>query len=266
MTSDTRIDDIARLIDDAERILFITGAGLSADSGLPTYRGIGGLYNDQHTDDGIPIEVALSGDMLRRRPEVTWKYLLQVETACRGAGHNLAHRVIAEIEKIKPQTWVLTQNIDCFHRHAGSRQLIEIHGRVDQVLCTHCHYQQTVKDYSGFALPPACPRCHAVIRPNVVLFGEMLPDEAVRLYHREMLRGFDLVFSVGTTSVFPYIAQPVFDVRKWGGRAIEINPGITEVSSFVHHKLDMRAVDAMSRIWQALGHPLPATKDLAVAE
>lgn len=265
MTSDSYIDDIARLIDDAERILFITGAGLSADSGLPTYRGIGGLYNDQHTDDGIPIEVALSGDMLKRRPELTWKYLLQVETACRGAGHNLAHRIIAEIENIKPQTWVLTQNIDCFHRHAGTRQLIEIHGRVDQVMCTHCHYQQTVKDYSGFTLPPTCPRCHAVIRPNVVLFGEMLPDEAVRIYQREMLRGFDLVFSVGTTSVFPYIAQPVFDVRKWGGRAIEINPGVTEVSSFVHHKLSMRAVDAMSRIWQALGHPLP-TQGMAVAE
>ncbi len=266
MSVDARIDEVARLIEDAERILFITGAGLSADSGLPTYRGIGGLYNNQHTDDGIPIEVALSGEMLQRRPDVTWKYLLQVESACRGAGFNLAHRIMAEIEKIKPGTWVLTQNIDGFHRHAGTQQLIEIHGRVDQVYCTHCHFRQTVKDYSGFTLPPACPRCFAGIRPNVVLFGEMLPEEAVHTYHREMLRGFDLVFSVGTTSVFPYIAQPVFDVRRWGGKAIEINPGITEVSSFVQYKLNMRAVDAMNRIWQALGYSVPDQAAVAMAE
>lgn len=258
MATDIPIDDIARLIEKAERILFITGAGLSADSGLPTYRGIGGLYNSQHTDDGVPIEVALSGEMLRQRPDITWKYLLQVESACRGAGFNLAHRIIAEIEKIKPQTWVLTQNIDCFHRHAGSQQLIEIHGRVDQVYCTHCHFQQTVKDYSGFELPPVCPRCYAGIRPNVVLFGETLPEEAVMQYHREMQRGFDLVFSVGTTSVFPYIAQPVFDARRWGGQSIEINPGVTEVSPFVNYKLNLRALEAMSRIWQALGYSLPA--------
>lgn len=253
-----RIQEIAGLIQQSERILFITGAGLSADSGLPTYRGIGGLYNDQHTDDGIPIEAALSGDMLRQRPDITWKYLLQVESACRGAGHNLAHRIIAEIEKIKPHSWVLTQNIDCFHRHAGSRQLIEIHGRVDQLFCTACHYREDVRDYAHLTPLPTCPRCHSIIRPNVVLFGEMLPEDAVLALHREMQRGFDLVFSIGTTSVFPYIAQPVFEARRWGGKAIEINPDITEVTPFVHYKLPLRAVDAMSRIWRALGYELPA--------
>ena len=75
--------EIADLIQQSNRILFITGAGISADSGLPTYRGNGGLYDDAHTEEGIPIEVALSGDMLRQRPELTWKYLLQVERACR---------------------------------------------------------------------------------------------------------------------------------------------------------------------------------------
>ena len=253
-----RIQEIARLIQQSERILFVTGAGLSADSGLPTYRGIGGLYNDQHTAEGIPIEAALSGDMLQQRPDITWKYLLQVESACRGAGHNLAHRIIAEIEKIKPHSWVLTQNIDCFHRHAGSHQLIEIHGRVDQLFCTACHYREDVRDYSHLTPLPTCPRCHGIIRPNVVLFGEMLPEDAVLTLHREMQRGFDLVFSIGTTSVFPYIAQPVFEARRWGGKAIEINPGTTEVTPFVHYKLPLRAVEAMSRIWQALGYELPA--------
>ncbi len=257
MNIDSSVEEIARLVEDAERILFITGAGISADSGLPTYRGIGGLYNDSHTQDGVSIEEALSGEMLRRHPELTWKYLLQVESACRGAGYNLGHRIIAAIEQLKPQSWVLTQNIDCFHRMAGSRNLIEIHGRVDQIYCSHCEYQQTVKDYSGLRMPPECPHCQGIIRPNVVLFGEMLPNEAIQAYHREMLRGFDLVFSIGTTSVFPYIAQPVFETRKWRGKSVEINPGLTEVSPFVNYRLNLRARDALGRIWQAMGYPLP---------
>ena len=245
--------EIADLIQQSNRILFITGAGISADSGLPTYRGIGGLYDDAHTEEGIPIEVALSGEMLQQRPELTWKYLLQVERACRGAGYNLAHKLIAQIEKLKPQSWVLTQNIDGFHRAAGSRQLIEIHGKVGELLCGKCHYRQEAHDFSHIETVPYCPRCHSVMRPNVVLFGEMLPDEAVSVLHREMVRGFDLVFSIGTTSVFPYISQPVFEARRWNAKVIEINPGITEVSPFVHYKLPMRAVEAMESIWQALG-------------
>ncbi|AUM11446.1 NAD-dependent deacylase [Ketobacter alkanivorans] len=249
--------EIADLIDQSHRILFITGAGLSADSGLPTYRGIGGLYDDADTEEGMPIEVALSGDMLRQRPEITWKYLLQVERACRGAGFNLAHRLIAELERLKPQTWVLTQNIDGFHRAAGSQQLIEIHGKVGELSCPKCHYEMIANDYSQIDGMPICPRCHGVMRPNVVLFGEMLPEPAVEVLHREMMRGFDLVFSVGTTSVFPYISQPVFEARKWNAKVIEINPGITEVSPFVHYKLPMRAVEAMEAIWEAMGQPVP---------
>ena len=123
-----QIDEIADLIAQSQRILFITGAGLSAESGLPTYRGIGGLYDEANTEEDIPIEVALSGGMLKQRPEITWKYLLQVADACRGAGHNIGHELIAKIQEIKPDSWVLTQNIDGFHRSAGSNQLIEIHG------------------------------------------------------------------------------------------------------------------------------------------
>lgn len=250
--------EIAELIEQSQRILFITGAGISADSGLPTYRGIGGLYDDAHTEEGIPIEVALSGEMLQQKPELTWKYLLQVERACRGAGFNLAHKLIADIEKVKPQSWVLTQNIDGFHRAAGTHQLIEIHGKVGSLICMKCHYHQQASDYSHIDSVPRCPRCHSVMRPDVVLFGEMLPQDAVSALHREMVRGFDLVFSIGTTSVFPYISQPVFEARRWNAKVIEINPGITEVSPFVHYKLPMRAVEAMESIWHALGHPLPA--------
>ena len=107
----------------ARRLLFITGAGISADSGLPTYRGIGGLYNDQTTEDHFSIETALSGAMLDAQPAITWKYLHQIESTCRGARFNDAHAIIADLDN-HFEVCVLTQNIDGFHRNAGSRYLI----------------------------------------------------------------------------------------------------------------------------------------------
>ena len=92
---DEILDEVADYLRGAERVLFITGAGISADSGLPTYRGVGGLYQDQLTTDEMPIEVVLSSEMLNRRPELTWKYVFEIETACRGAVSNRGHQIIA---------------------------------------------------------------------------------------------------------------------------------------------------------------------------
>src|SRR5437763_12395482 len=98
------ISQAAELLRASRSILFITGAGISADSGLPTYRGIGGLYTTQ-TDDGTPIEELLSGRTLLRQPEVLWKHIGQVESACRGARFNRGHEIIAKIEKLFPRVW-----------------------------------------------------------------------------------------------------------------------------------------------------------------
>ncbi|MCG8313432.1 MAG: NAD-dependent deacylase [Pseudomonadales bacterium] len=250
---DASIKNVAQWVKDAKRILFITGAGISAESGLPTYRGIGGLYEEKHTEHDIPIELALSGQMMASQPEITWEYLLQVESACRGAGFNRAHQIIADIERQKPDCWVLTQNIDGFHQQAGSQNVIEIHGSVGELFCTACGVQEKVADYSHLELPPACDACGGLVRPNVVLFGEMLPSDAVSELQRQLQQGFDLVFSIGTTSVFPYIAQPVFDAKMWGAKSIEINPGETEVSEYVDSKLAMGAVAALNAIWGDTG-------------
>ena len=96
MKKDPSIDSIVEILRNSQHILFITGAGLSADSGLSTYRGIGGLYNDQATEEGIPIEEALSGQMMASRPEFTWKYLARLIQSCLGARYNRGHEVIAE--------------------------------------------------------------------------------------------------------------------------------------------------------------------------
>ncbi|MDZ7621523.1 MAG: NAD-dependent deacylase [Candidatus Competibacteraceae bacterium] len=243
---------VARIAEElrrARRVLFVTGAGISADSGLPTYRGIGGLYNDQTTEDSFSIETALSGSMLETNPAITWKYLHQIEHSCRGARFNDAHAIIAEWQD-HFEVCVLTQNIDGFHRDAGSRNLIEIHGDIHDIHCTRCDYAATVPDYSDLNLPPACPRCHALVRPRVVLFGEVLPTPAIQQLYRELDQGFDLVFSIGTTSVFPYIAGPVVQANQMGIPTVEINPGETNVTRFVDYKLAAGAAVSLRAIRQ----------------
>jgi len=248
--NDHKIAEIAGLLKKSARILFITGAGISAESGLPTYRGIGGLYNDTTTEDGIPIETALAGEMLKKNPEVTWKYLARIEESCRGAVFNRAHEVIAEMERHFPAVWVLTQNIDGFHHAAGSKKVIEIHGDLHKLLCTACSWRETVPDYSGLSMPPRCPRCDRIVRPEVVFFGEMLPFEQVRVLYGELDAGFDIYFSVGTTSVFPYIREPVLMGNSLNRTTVEINPDDTEISDIVDIKIRLGAAEALEKIWQ----------------
>ena len=248
-TQETRdsLERVQERLKSARRVLFITGAGLSADSGMPTYRGIGGLYNQETTEEGVLIEEALSGPMLRDDPALCWKYIAQIEAACRGAEPNAGHRAIADLED-GLDVHVLTQNVDGLHARAGSTQVIPIHGDVHCLRCTRCPWRETVLDYSALALPPACPDCSALVRPEVVLFGEMLPSAPLRALLAEVQRGFDAVFSVGTTSVFPYIAEPVLQARARGALTVEVNPGETSLSGLVDEKIAHGAADVLAAI------------------
>ena len=241
-------DVVERLGEGRKRLLFITGAGLSAESGLPTYRGIGGLYEDDETEDDMPIEEALSGSVFRSRPAVTWKHLMRLERGVRGAAPNRGHQIIAELDR-RHEVVVLTQNVDGLHHAAGSRKIIDIHGDCHELSCTVCDFHERRNDYAGLVLPPLCG-CGGVIRPDVVLFGEMLPSEKVEELFRELERGFDAYFSVGTTSVFPYISNPIRQAKALGRLTVEINPGRTEVSRLVDVKFDCGAGVALSAIFE----------------
>ncbi|AGI25488.1 NAD-dependent deacetylase [Pseudomonas sp. ATCC 13867] len=234
----------------AERILVITGAGVSADSGMPTYRGLGGLYNGR-TEEGLPIEAALSGPMLRDNPALCWKYLAELGKACINARPNAGHEAIAELQRLKPECWVLTQNIDGFHRRAGSpvERLIEIHGELAPLYCQSCGQESAeLAEHLQRPLPPRCERCAGVLRPSVVLFEEMLPEAAIDTLYAQLRKGFDVVLLVGTTASFPYIIEPVMRTRAAGGFTAEVNPGLTDLSSVVEERMQGRALDIMPRL------------------
>lgn len=236
----------------ARRVLAITGAGISADSGLPTYRGIGGLYDGALTADGCTIEEALSGQMMRTRPERCWKYIQQIESSCRQRKYNAGHLALAAMQEHYQRFTVLTQNIDGFHRAAGSRDLIEIHGNLYELYCTQCGAGRRVENYAGLEIPPTCVRCLGLVRPRVVLFGEMLPEDALKQLYTVLDDGVDLVLSIGTTSVFPYIAGPVMQAARRGLPTIEINPGTTEVSHLVRYRIRKRAALALPELLKLL--------------
>ena len=236
-----------------KRVLFITGAGLSVDSGLPTYRGVAGLYDNADTEDGVPIEVALSGNMYRRNPELTWKYLMQIADACKGKSFNRGHQLIAESEKYFGEVWVLTQNIDGFHKKAESSNVIEIHGTMQRMVCESCTEVIETPDLNSTITIPECPECQTSMRPAVVLFGEMLPDAAIADYQRELDKGFDGIFIVGTSAVFPYISGPIQMAAGTDCLTVEINPTSTDLSDIVDIKLDCGATEGLELIVEMVG-------------
>jgi NAD-dependent deacetylase len=254
------LDGAAAILGGAQRILFVTGAGISVDSGLPTYRGIGGLYHDRLTEEGLTIEEALSGEMMATRPDIAWRYIAQIEESCRGARPNAAHRLIAALQGEREMVCVLTQNVDGLHRAAGSRNVIEIHGTVHRLHCMACHHGRQVPDYAGLQIPPECPHCGSIMRPEVVLFGEALPDAAINRLEHVLAEGVDAVVSIGTTSVFPYIAGPVVWAARAGVPTIEINPGDTTVSAIVDYRLRMGAAEALPELWRRM-HPRDPAED-----
>jgi NAD-dependent deacetylase len=244
------ISNVAQAIRQAERILLITGAGLSADSGLPTYRGLGGLYNG-HTAEGVPIEEALSGSMLQHNPALCWKYLAELGKACLGAQANAGHYAIAELQRRKPQCWLLTQNIDGYHRAAGSpmERVIEVHGELAPLYCQSCGaVDAELAEHLDQPLPPRCRQCAGVLRPPVVLFGEMLPEQAIDTLYAEVRKGFDVVISIGTSASFPYIVEPLLRARQAGDFTAEINPQRTDLSARVDVHLQGRALDVLPEL------------------
>lgn len=254
--NDQDFRETERLFADAQRWLFVTGAGISADSGIPTYRGVGGLYNDGPTKDGISIEEALSLPVFEQNPELTWKYLWQIGAACAGAEPNRAHKWIAHLEETRDEVWVITQNVDGLHRRAGTKKLVEVHGHAYDLYCSQCLQPYSAHELlNGFEgevamLPPRCTTCQGVVRPDVVLFEESLPPRVVSAFQTLTETDFDIVVSIGTSGQFPYITS-VFEIaRQFGKPTVDINPTYSSMTELATYHVPLGAVDAADRFWR----------------
>lgn len=236
---------------DVRSVGVVTGAGVSVESGIRSYRGQGGLYDDP--DQGDATVEALSGPVLRRDPDRTWRVLAELARSASEAEPNAGHRALVAIERHVDRFVLLTQNVDGLHQRAGSRNVIDIHGTTTAAYCMSCGDPAEALDFAQLAAAPRC-HCGGVLRPDVVLFGEMLPPGKVQRLHSELLQDPpDLLVIAGTTAVFPYIAQPVAVAARAGRLTVEVNPEPTEVSSLVTHVLRAPSGSVLPALAVALG-------------
>ena len=139
--------------------------------------------------------------------------------------------------------------MDGFHREAGSQNLIEIHGDLHDVYCAACGYRRHVEDYDELEFPPRCPKCRAVLRPDVVLFGELLPPEKVQTLYAESAAGSTPCSASARPASFPTSSQPVLQAQRGGRPTIEINPGTARSPTWSMSNCRVRAAPALDAVW-----------------
>jgi len=230
---DRQIDRAAATLLDARAVVALTGAGLSVESGIPPFRGPGGLW----TKYGEP---PLDGyQRFLRDPAKAWRERLHpTESWAKGlhetlgrAKPNAGHQALVELEQLGLLDALITQNVDDLHRQAGSRALLEIHGNHALLRCLECHtrYEPGAIAIDEDALPPRCPDCGGVIKSDTVQFGEPIPPDVLRDCYAAV-EGCDCMLVIGTTAtVFPAAEFP-FAVLRGGGRVIEVNPYESELT------------------------------------
>jgi len=244
-----RVDAVGSLLAQVRSALFITGPGLTIESGLPHYRGIPGLLRRTPQDARL-IESALSADALQRKPKLTWRYLFEIDHQVSAARPNRGHEVLAAFERALERVTIMTVNVDRLHHRAGSRSVIEMHGALHDLLCPRCEISSRHDSYAGLPLPPLCADCSTVLRPDMPLFGEPLPADGFTRLQAELDAGFDIVVAVGVVTMFPYLARPILLAKQEGIPTVEIGATPTDVSELVDFGLSGSPARILDRIWQ----------------
>jgi NAD-dependent deacetylase len=222
--------ELVRQLAAAQAVTVLTGAGVSAESGVPTFRdaqtGLWAKFS--------PEELA-TPSAFRRHPRLVWEWYEERRKRVAEVQPNPAHFALAEMEKLFPRFHLITQNVDGLHQRAGNRNIIELHGNITR---TKCFDEGTIisswKDTGD--VPPRCPNCGGWLRPDVVWFEEPLPEKEMELATRASTTG-DVFFSIGTSTVVYPAASLPFEALRHGATVVEINPQPTPLSDQAHYVL-----------------------------
>lgn len=238
----------------ARRVAVLTGAGISAESGVPTFReaqtGLWARYN--------PEELA-TPEAFRRNPKLVWEWYAWRRERVRQAEPNAGHRALVEIERRVPEFTLITQNVDGLHRRAGSHNILELHGNLFRAKCFS--EDRPVESWpDGDESPPRCPRCGGLLRPDVVWFGEMLPAGPLRAAEHAAATA-EIFFSIGTSALVYPAADLPFKALATGAAVVEINPQPTPLSPHVTFSLNGAAGEILpalvARVWEPGGQQRP---------
>jgi NAD-dependent deacetylase len=228
------VSDSARVADrlrTARRVLALTGAGISAESGIPTFRGRDGWWRNED-----PTRLATQA-AFDRDPAHVWEWYQYRRGLVRAAQPNAGHRALADLERAGKQLLVATQNVDDLHERAGSGAVAHIHGSIWSVRCEGCRAERHEPRHPFPDLPPRCDTCDALLRPAVVWFGEMLPAAPILRIEEFLGGGVDVALVIGTEATFGYIQGFALAARGAGALLVEVNPGTTPLSDAVDIRL-----------------------------
>ncbi|HZR04472.1 MAG TPA: NAD-dependent protein deacylase, partial [Candidatus Udaeobacter sp.] len=251
------------------RVLIITGAGVSAESGIPTFRGKDGYWRNLD-----PIKLA-TAEAFARDPELVWQWYRERRRRVREAQPNAAHTAIARLAQRAAEFLLVTQNVDDLHERAGlvKAEMVQIHGDIFATKCSRCDFSYAGRDSSPEPLDAhpcepetgrlsstaltsekdgnlqRCPHCGALMRPGVVWFGEPLPArETERVENYLQHDSCGVVIVAGTTATFGYIIDWALRASRRGGELIEVNPEETPLSRFATRLVREPAAVALPRI------------------
>lgn len=219
----------------SRRVAVLTGAGISAESGVPTFRGADGLWRNHRPEEIACMEAFL------RDPVLVWEWYLERKRGIRAVEPNAAHRLLAKWEEEGGSFTLITQNVDGLHGRAGSKHILELHGNIWVTRCLACGRQERDESLAYPALPPKCP-CGGDLRPHIVWFGEMLDPEVLQAAWNAA-QECELFFVIGTSSlVYPAAALPRTALDA-GIPVVEVNPEPTPLSDAATVSLRMKAVE-----------------------
>jgi NAD-dependent deacetylase len=229
------LGDLADRLGAARSIFVLTGSGISAESGLPTFRGIGGLWRTHR------VEELASPEGFARDPRLVWTWYNERRRAHRTVEPSAAHAALAEIERRAADFTLATQNVDSLHLRAGSRNVLELHGKLREARCTRCDARRPFDD--ALDLDDLGHACGGMWRPDIVWFGEALPPDVLEAAFAAARRA-DLMLVVGTSG----IVQPAASLatkRVTRAYVVEINPEETALAAQVDRSIRARASDVL---------------------
>ena len=223
------------------KIVALTGAGISAESGIPTFRGKDGLWNRYD-----PMELA-TPEAFRRDPRLVWEWYDWRRQLIAKAEPNRGHLILARMERSFKDFWLITQNVDGLHQRAGSKRVIELHGNIWKVRCLECGREYYEYRTPLEEIPPRCTECGGLLRPGVVWFGESLPTDALEEAYN-LSSEADIFLVVGTSAqVYPAAELPLI-AKRMGARLIEVNPEETPITPYADISLRESASTGLEKV------------------
>ncbi|ALG67369.1 SIR2 family NAD-dependent protein deacylase [Beggiatoa leptomitoformis] len=237
--------ELTQCLKHSKRLAILTGAGISAESGVPTFRdaqtGLWAQYN--------PTELA-TPEAFQQNPKLVWEWYAWRQQLVAKAEPNAGHLALVELEHHQPSLTIVTQNIDGLHQRAGSNRVIELHGNINRFKCATENriLEQWEKQT---AIPPHCPYCNGLIRPDVVWFGESLPVFALEQALQAIERS-DVLLTIGTSALVQPAATLPLKALQQGATVIEINPETTPLTPCVHFSLRGKSGDILPKLLKSV--------------